>query len=119
MKIEINNAEACTSDISFAKTKSNLVSLQKTSVENSISAQPFLLSPNPASSVLRLERPAPNSEVIRVMMLNGIGQKVGFWEMGSSKELEMDISNLSNGPYHIQVLDRKGQLMTSKSFIKQ
>jgi len=78
--------------------------------ENSAGSFALKLSPNPASTVLRLNCESKNSADLSVEIYNSLGQSIR--SMSASTELgknesSIDVSELSNGLYFIKASDGK------------
>jgi len=81
-------------------------------IENSIPTEGILLIPNPVSSDLYLHS---EEEIQKVVIYTTSGSVVGTW-IGNDTHKIIDVSNLSNGLYLIQITTLDD--ITTKKFIK-
>jgi hypothetical protein len=71
----------------------------------------FIIYPNPATNLLKLEHSIP---MIEVTMFNTLGQKVGEYELNSVTRGEISLAGLAKGVYFIRMRDSGGQVYTRK-----
>lgn len=73
----------------------------------------LIISPNPTNSTLSI---TSSFDYDTVKIINSIGQTVLIQE---NKQEPISVSNLSNGIYFIQLLDKKETLLRTEKFIKE
>ena len=73
-------------------------------INNNDAASSIVVSPNPASSYIKIISPV---EIIQVAIYSSAGQKVYDSETGSNS-VTLDLNNLESGLYFIQALTAKG-----------
>ncbi|MFN4083732.1 MAG: T9SS type A sorting domain-containing protein [Bacteroidia bacterium] len=91
-----------------------------TGVNEAINNNRFVVYPNPAVDVLNIQSISQNvSSQIDYVVYNQIGANMqsGNLQLGANNQAAININNLSNGVYFIQLLDAKGGVQTIK-FIK-
>lgn len=91
-----------------------------TSVGQEIDHSPFIVFPNPASSecTIRLSSGTTVKEVDHVRLLNLLGQSIHEQSI-SNTETIIDLRNLQNGIYFIEVVNKKNAVVGKKHIIKQ
>ena len=84
-----------------------------TDVEEKIKSNNFFITPNPTSATLSI---TSSVDYDGIKIINSIGQTVLIQE---NKHEPISVSDLSNGIYFIQLLDKKGNLLKTEKFIKE
>jgi len=90
---------------------------QPSSVNQEDFTSDIVLSPNPASQLLRIALPEPDTD-ISFYVVNNLGQIVlSAEDYDGSENHTLDVSTLQNGIYNLMI--RKSGRLNSKSFVKQ
>ena len=76
----------------------------------------FRLYPNPTSKYLTIDNSDLENKHLRYAIYNSAGQKINDGAMNSTNQKNIDVSNLQNGVYFINVSD--GNRTFSNKFIK-
>ncbi len=97
-------------EIAFLKDTENLVALSNTTAVKTVKSEKFKLYPNPARSILHID-----GDVAFANVYNATGRLV---MQNKDTKNGLNISNLTNGLYLMQITDSKG-VVTSKTFVKQ
>lgn len=84
-----------------------------TGIKNNTQKFNYSFFPNPTNSTLSI---TSSVDYNSIKIINSIGQTVFVFE---DKPNTISVSNLSNGIYFIQLLDKKGILLKTEKFIKQ
>jgi uncharacterized protein (DUF2141 family) len=75
--------------------------------------------PNPASQYLTIDRSKSQADIVELVVYNSLGQKVKMQSMQSlDKVAQIDVSDLDNGVYFVQLFDTKHNSYTTQFLIQ-
>lgn len=101
---------------STAQTFKMTITAGPNSVDNLISTEMIQISPNPASNLLQINRTTSDVDLFSASIFDLAGNTLLSTQLNGANNT-IDISNLSNGFYFINIIDTKGNTITQK-FIK-
>ena len=84
-----------------------------TGIEEKNKKEMLKISPNPTSTILSI---LSSVDYNSIKIINSVGQTILRIE---DTPASISVSNLSNGIYFIQLLDKKGNLLKTEKFIKE
>jgi hypothetical protein len=75
--------------------------------------------PNPASQYLTIDRSKSQADIVELVVYNSLGQKVKIQSMQSlDKVSQIDVADLQNGVYFVQLFDTKHNSYTTQFLIQ-
>jgi Peptidase C10 family/Spi protease inhibitor/Secretion system C-terminal sorting domain len=75
--------------------------------------------PNPASQYLTIDRSKSEADIVAMVVYNSLGQKVKMQSMqAQDKVSQVDVSDLNNGVYFVQLFDAKHNSYTTQFLIQ-
>ena len=102
--LSITTYSGCTS--TFCDSLSYLPMIGQTGIENSV-IQGLALYPNPVRNILNIEMTTFGQDELKINIINMIGQIVlsnNTTVFGNTKIVNLDVSQLSNGVYFVEVI---------------
>jgi uncharacterized protein (DUF2141 family) len=75
--------------------------------------------PNPATQYLTIDRSKSTADIVELVVYNSIGQKVKMQSMESTDKVsQIDVSDLQNGVYFVQLFDTKHNSYTTQFIVQ-
>jgi hypothetical protein len=75
--------------------------------------------PNPASQYLTIDRSKSTADIVQLLVYNGLGQRVKTQSMNSVDTVsQLDVSDLNNGVYFVQLFDVNHNSYTTQFLIQ-
>ena len=86
-----------------------------TSIDEVLTVEDFLLSPNPTTDILYIQLKNNNLEQYNVSIFNNVGQRI----LHQSLQPNLDVSNFAAGMYFLALTDKKTGKSVTQKWVKQ